>query len=115
MLSPQTLLAGRRSLRPKGKACHPASICGLHDSHIPERSALDLEVLCRCFALVRDFVVFDNLPLIQSAEAGFFDRRDMDKHVFAASALRLDESVAFLAFLRIEPLHSRVTSSLSCF
>jgi hypothetical protein len=30
--------------------------------------ALNLEILCRCFSLVRDFLVFDNLPLVEAAE-----------------------------------------------
>jgi hypothetical protein len=53
------------------------------------RSALKLEMFCRCFSFVRDFLVFDNLPLIEAAEAGFLDSRDMDKHILAA-VLRLD-------------------------
>jgi hypothetical protein len=46
------------------------------------RSALKLEMSCRCFSFVRDFLVFDNLPLIEAVEAveaGFLDSRDMDK------------------------------------
>src|SRR5689334_10333677 len=39
------------------------------------KSALNLEVLSRSFAPVRDFLVFDDLPLIETAEAGSFDRR----------------------------------------
>src|SRR5579863_9161455 len=65
------------------------------------KSALNLEVLSRRLALVRDFFVFDDLPFIETAEACSLDRRDMDKNIFAA-ALRLNESVALL---RIEPLH----------
>ena len=49
------------------------------------KSALNLEVLRRRFALVRDFLVFDDLPLIEAAEAGSFDRRDVDKDIFAAA------------------------------
>ena len=37
------------------------------------RSALKLEMFCRCFSFVRDFLVFDNLPLIEAAEASFLD------------------------------------------
>jgi hypothetical protein len=62
-------------------------------------SALDLEVLCGRFALVRDFFVFDDLPLIEAAKAGFLDSRDMDKYVFAA-VLRLNETVTLG---RVEP------------
>ena len=36
---------------------------------------MNLEILCRCFSLVRDFLVFDNLPLIETAEAGLLDSR----------------------------------------
>ena len=39
--------------------------------------------------------------LIETAEAGAFNRRDMNKDVLAA-ALRLDEAVTLL---RIEPFH----------
>src|SRR3984893_17725301 len=66
------------------------------------KSALNLEVLSRSFAPVRDFLVFDDLPLIETAEAGSFDRRDVDEHIFTAAALRLDEPIALG---RIEPLH----------
>src|SRR6478752_7459000 len=50
----------------------------------------------------RDFLVFDDLPLIETAEAGSFDRRDVDKHISAAATLRLNEPIALG---RIEPLH----------
>ena len=66
------------------------------------KSALNLEVLGRSFAPVRDFLVFDNLPLIQAAEAGSFDRRDVYKHISAAAILRLNKPIALG---RIEPLH----------
>jgi len=66
------------------------------------KSALNLEVLSRSFAPVRDFLVFDDLPLIETAEAGSFDRRDVDKHISAAATLRLNEPIALG---RIEPLH----------
>jgi hypothetical protein len=55
------------------------------------KSALNLEVLSRSFAPVRDFLVFHDLPLIENAEAGSFDRRDVDKHISAAATLRLNE------------------------
>src|ERR1700686_4919238 len=66
------------------------------------KSALNLEVLSRSFAPVRDFLVFDDLPLIETVEAGSFDRRDVDKHISAAATLRLNEPIALG---RIEPLH----------
>jgi hypothetical protein len=73
------------------------------------KSALNPEILCRCFAFVRDFVVFDNLPLIETAETGLLDSRYMDKHIFSA-ILRLNKSVPFL---RIEPLHGAARHSRS--
>src|ERR1700686_5909994 len=72
-------------------------------------SAVNLEVFGRRFALVGDFFVFDNLPLIEAAQAGSFDSGNMDKHVFAAT-FRLNKPVAFL---RIEPLHRAARHSLS--
>src|ERR1700733_2107132 len=65
------------------------------------KSALNLEVFRRRFALVGNFFVFDDLPLIEAAEAGSLDRRDVDENIFAAS-LRLNKPIAFL---RVEPLH----------
>jgi hypothetical protein len=50
---------------------------------------------------VRDFLVFDDLSLVETAEAGSFDCRDVDKHIFAAT-LWLNEPIPFL---RVEPLH----------
>jgi hypothetical protein len=41
------------------------------------------------------------LPLIETAETGSFDGRDVDEHIFAA-ALRLNEPISLL---RVEPLH----------
>src|SRR5580704_3459366 len=43
----------------------------------------------------------DDLPLIETAEAGSFDCRDVDEHIFAA-ALWLNEPIPLL---RVEPLH----------
>ena len=37
---------------------------------------MNLAILCQCFSLIRDFLVFDNLPLIETAEAGLLDSRD---------------------------------------
>ena len=65
------------------------------------RSALKLEMLCRCFSFIRDFLVFDNLALIETAKASFLDSRDMDKHILAA-VLRLDKPVPLLL---IDPRH----------
>jgi hypothetical protein len=49
------------------------------------QSALNFKILCRRFALVRDLFVFDNLPLIQAAEASFLDRRNVDENIFSAT------------------------------
>ena len=76
--------------------------CGDRLAGTKTKSALNLEVLSRSFAPVRDFLVFDDLPLIETAEAGSFDRRDVDKHISAAATLRLNEPIALG---RIEPLH----------
>ena len=83
--------------------------CGDRLAGTRTKSGLNLEVLSRSFAPVRDFLVFDDLPLIETAEAGSFDRRDVDEHIFTAAALRLDEPIALG---RIEPLHGafRVTA-----
>ena len=40
-------------------------------------SALNLQIFCRCFSLVRYFLVFDSLPFIEAAQAGSLDSRDM--------------------------------------
>ena len=65
------------------------------------KSALNFKVLGRRLAPVRNFLVFDNLPFIESAEPRSLDRRDVDKHIFAA-ARRLNEPISLC---RIEPLH----------
>jgi hypothetical protein len=65
------------------------------------KSALKFELLSRRFAPVRDFFAFNHLPLIETAEAGFLDRGDVDKHIFAGT-LGLNKSITFGW---IEPLH----------
>jgi hypothetical protein len=66
------------------------------------KSALNVQIFCRCFSLVRNFLVFDNLPLIETAEAGSPDSRDIGQtHLFRRPAL--NKSAPFLG---IEPLHS---------
>jgi len=77
----------------------------------PRLLALNLEIFCRGFSLVRDFLVFDNLPFIETGEAGSLDSRDMDKHIFSAG-LRLNKAVPLLG---IEPLHRALSYiSLEC-
>ena len=73
-------------------AARERSICSAHHSHISVRSAFNLEIFRRCFSFGRDFLVFDYLPLIESAEARLLDRRDMNKDIFSA-ALRLNKSI----------------------
>jgi hypothetical protein len=65
-------------------------------------SALNLKILCRRFAPVRDLLVFDDLPLIESGQTSAFDCRNVNKHILAA-ARRLNKSISLC---RIEPLHS---------
>src|SRR4051812_28145415 len=66
-----------------------------------EGASLDLQVLSRVLtAIVHEFIL-NSLALIQSAQAGTFDRRDVDEHILA-STLRLNESIA-LGW--IEPFH----------
>src|SRR5262249_9791704 len=60
-----------------------------------------LQILRRLLAAVTDDFVFDNLTLVEGAQAGTLDRGDMDEHVPAA-ALGLNESIALR---RIEPFH----------
>ena len=61
---------------------------------VAARSALNLQMFCRRFSFARDFFVFDNLPLGETAEAGSLDSRDMNKHIFSAG-LRLNKSIPF--------------------
>ena len=63
-------------------------------SAAPRLSALKFQIFCRCFSLASDFFVFDNLPFIETGEAGSLDRRDMDKHIFSAG-LRLIKPYPF--------------------
>jgi hypothetical protein len=53
-----------------------------------------MEGLSAITGIPSDFLEFENLPLIEAAEAGFLDSRDMDKHIFSA-ALRLNKSIPF--------------------
>jgi hypothetical protein len=87
-----------------------APICGTRDSHVAETSALNFEIFCRGFAPVGDFIEFDNLTFVQTAEAGLLDCGDMDEDIFSAPSLRLNKSVPLL---RIEPLHAAARHYLS--
>src|SRR5580692_12695981 len=81
----------RRLLNDAVLAIKTVARCGVEDQRLQSRngiqtrtslSAVNLEVFGRRFALVGDFFVFDNLPLIEAAQAGSFDSGNMDKHVF---------------------------------
>src|ERR1700722_3362389 len=64
--------------------------------------SLDLKILRRGLALIRDLIVWHDLPLVQTAQASLLDRRDVDEHILAAPALRLNKPIPLL---RIKPLH----------
>jgi len=49
------------------------------------REASAARVSFRGRARARDFLVFDDLSLVETAEAGSFDCRDVDKYIFAAA------------------------------
>ena len=64
-------------------------------------SALDLEILQRGPASIRDLFVFNDLTFIQAGQAGLFDSRDVNEYVSSAS-LGPDETETLS---QIEPLH----------
>jgi hypothetical protein len=64
-------------------------------------SALNLQIFRRRLAAIRDFLVINDLTLIQTGQTGLFDGRYVNKHVLSAP-LRLNEPESLL---RIEPLH----------
>jgi hypothetical protein len=61
------------------------------------------QIFRRFLALVRDNVERDLGALDQRTEACFLHRRDMDEHVLAATTVRRNEPLTFLA---VKPLHS---------
>jgi|SRR5689334_7106187 len=65
--------------------------------------SLDFEFSGGLFASIGNDFVFNLLPLIEGAEAGAFDRRDVDEYVLASTTVRLNKTIAFG---RVEPLHS---------
>jgi hypothetical protein len=109
-------LAARRELKPfvareigPGTDAERQSKCKNQETHrsysgrlARANSALNLKILCRRFPPVRDFLVFDDLPLIESGQTSPFDCRNVNKHIFAASR-RLNKSISLC---RIEPLDS---------
>ena len=64
--------------------------------HYRRPRSLDLEVFSRFFALVGNEVVFDLLTLIEGAEAGAFDRRNMNENVLAAATSLLNKTIGHL-------------------
>jgi hypothetical protein len=95
-----------------GMSCaSPKPLGRFHQPWVPETgdigaatfvSARDLEIFRRGLASVRDFLVLDDLTLIQTRQTGLFDGRDVNKDISPAAALWLNEPVTFLG---IEPLH----------
>jgi hypothetical protein len=57
---------------------------------------LNFEIFRRGLAAIRDFLVLENLTLIQTRQAGLFDSRNMDKDILP-TALRLNEPVSLFA------------------
>ena len=68
--------------------------------HYRQPRSLDLEVAGGFLASIRDDLIVDLLTLVEGAEAGAFDCRDMNEHVLAAAS-RLNKTIAFG---RIEPV-----------
>jgi hypothetical protein len=66
------------------------------------RGSCDPQIFRALLALIRDHVIGDLGSLAQVAQAGLLDRRDMDEHVLATTAIGLDETVALG---RVKPLH----------
>ena len=54
------------------------------------------------FAPVRDDVERDLVALAQVTQPGLLDSRDMNKHILAATTVRLDEAITLR---RVKPLH----------
>src|ERR1017187_1841362 len=74
--------------------------CGLSDGS--SCRSHDFQILCRCLAFVGYFFVLNGLALIEGAEAGLFNGRDVNENVLTTPARWLNKSVPFG---RVEPLH----------
>jgi hypothetical protein len=72
--------------------------------------ALDFDVVCRGFALVRHFFVLDDLPLGEILESGSFDGGDVNEDIFATAVLWLNEPVSLFS---VEPFHRAAQHSRS--
>jgi hypothetical protein len=66
-------------------------------SEAPRRSPLNFESFRRGLASIRDFLVLDDLTLIQTGQTGPLDGRDVYEDIFPTTALRLNEPVSFFA------------------
>ena len=73
----------RNRLRTKEKPAVAERGCPRLFQNAGIRSALNFEVFRRRFSLVRNFLVFDDLPLVETAKPSSLDRRDVDEHIFA--------------------------------
>jgi hypothetical protein len=60
-------------------------------------SARDFEIFRRGLASIRDFLVLDDLTLIQTGQTGLLDGRDVNEDIFPTAALRLNESETLFA------------------
>jgi len=89
-----------RCLRLFGKA--PLPDCFREGAVTGRAWASNLEVFGRGLAAIGNLFVFNRLPFVERGKASFLDRRNMDKHVLAATG-GLDESKTLG---RVEPLHS---------
>jgi hypothetical protein len=56
--------------------------------------SLDPEIYRRRFPAILFDLVLNSLAFIERAQAGTLHSRDMDKHIPAATALRLNETIA---------------------
>jgi hypothetical protein len=71
-----------------------------HDERLPLANP---QISGRLLAAIADDVVGDLGTLAQVVQPGLLKSRDMDEHVLAATAVRLNETITFI---RVKPLHS---------
>jgi hypothetical protein len=64
-------------------------------------SARDFEIFRRGLASIRDFLVLDDLTLIQTGQTGLLDGRDVNEDIFPTAAFRLNEPVSFFMPVRL--------------
>ena len=84
----------------------PRSLCPREGRRFMGRQALlslHLQIFGRLLAAVRHDFIVDLLALIEGTQSRTFHRRDVHKHIFAATARWLNKAIAFC---RVEPLHS---------